>query len=388
MNLLSVDDLKELVEQPQGLCVSIYMPTYRVGTEIQQNSIRFKNLIRQAEEKLAEHGLDRNEIVEFLQPVQEKLDREDFWQHQSELLGIFIAKGFLHFYQLPFSFEELVVVSDQFHLKPLMPLLTGDGVFYILALSQKEVRVFECTRYSATEVEVANLPKSLDEALQYDETAKDGQFRISTSRGGTNNSAQHAGSFHGQGSPDRDKMQEDILQYFYLIDRAISEHLRGKKAPLVLVGVEYLFPIYREANTYPYLVAQGITGSPKTLKLEALHEEALPIVEPLFLQELQDAIDRYQQLAGSNKTCSDLQEAVSAAYFGRIDELFVAVGVQKWGTFNPETSTIQLHPEAEVGDEDLLNSVAIQTILNGGTVYALEPEKVPERAPLAAIFRY
>lgn len=388
MNLLSVDDLKELVEQPQGLCVSIYMPTYRVGTEIQQNSIRFKNLIRQAEEKLAEHGLDRNEIVEFLQPVQEKLDREDFWQHQSELLGIFIAKGFLHFYQLPFSFEELVVVSDQFHLKPLMPLLTGDGVFYILALSQKEVRVFECTRYSATEVEVENLPKSLDEALQYDETAKDGQFRISTSRGGTNNSAQHAGSFHGQGSPDRDKMQEDILQYFYLVDRAISEYLRGKKAPLVLVGVEYLFPIYREANTYPHLVAQGITGSPKTLKLEALHEEALPIVEPLFLQELQDAIDRYQQLAGSNKTCSDLQEAVSAAYFGRIDELFVAVGVQKWGTFNPETSTIQLHPEAEVGDEDLLNSVAIQTILNGGTVYALEPEKVPERAPLAAIFRY
>lgn len=388
MNLLSVDDLKELVEQPQGLCVSIYMPTYRVGTEIQQNSIRFKNLIRQAEGKLAEHGLDRNEIVEFLQPVQEELDREDFWQHQSELLGIFIAKGFLHFYQLPFSFEELVVVSDQFHLKPLMPLLTGDGVFYILAVSQKEVRVFECTRYSATEVEVENLPKSLDEALQYDETAKDGQFRISTSRGGTNNSAQHAGSFHGQGSPDRDKMQEDILQYFYLVDRAISEYLRGKKAPLVLVGVEYLFPIYREANTYPHLVAQGITGSPKTLKLEALHEEALPIVEPLFLQELQDAIERYQQLAGSNKTCSDLQEAVSAAYFGRIDELFVAVGVQKWGTFNPETSTIQLHPEAEIGDEDLLNSVAIQTILNGGTVYALEPEKVPECAPLAAIFRY
>jgi hypothetical protein len=26
--------------------------------------------------------------------------------------------------------------------------------------------------------------------------------------------------------------------------------------------------------------------------------------------------------------------------------------------------------------------------LNGGTVYAVEPEKVPDDAPLAAVFRY
>jgi hypothetical protein len=68
--------------------------------------------------------------------------------------------------------------------------------------------------------------------------------------------------------------------------------------------------------------------------------------------------------------------------------LFVAVGVQQWGSFNPETSTIDLHPEAQPGDEDLLNAAAIQTLLNGGTVYAVEPEKVPDEAPLAAVFRY
>jgi hypothetical protein len=58
------------------------------------------------------------------------------------------------------------------------------------------------------------------------------------------------------------------------------------------------------------------------------------------------------------------------------------------GSFNPETSTIDLHPEAQPGDEDLLNAAAIQTLLNGGTVYAVEPEKVPDEAPLAAVFRY
>jgi hypothetical protein len=83
-----------------------------------------------------------------------------------------------------------------------------------------------------------------------------------------------------------------------------------------------------------------------------------------------------------------LREAVAAAYYGRIDHLFVAVGVQQWGNFDPQANELQIHSENEPGDEDLLNAAAIQTVLNGGTVYALEPQAVPEQAPLAAVFRY
>jgi len=55
-------------------------------------------------------------------------------------------------------------------------------------------------------------------------------------------------------SPDRDKRQEGILQFFHMIDEALHENCGIKKAPLVVAGVEYLFPIYQEANTYPDLV--------------------------------------------------------------------------------------------------------------------------------------
>ncbi|MBD1938481.1 hypothetical protein [Microcoleus sp. FACHB-68] len=389
MTLLSVEELKNLVEQPTGVSVSIYMPIYRVGQEIQQNPVRFKNLVREAEDKLEEFGFEKTEIRKMLEPALQEIDEATFWENQNNGLAIFIAPDFFHYYRSPLSFDELVVVADNFHLKPLMPLLTGDGLFYVLALSQQQVRLLECTRSSATEVEVENLPKSMDDALQYDPTAKDGQFRISTSKGGTNNSFQHAGSFHGQGSPDQDKSQQDIEQYFHMIDHALHEFLRNRKAPLVLAGVEYLFPIYREANTYPHLVAEGITGNPEHLKPEELQEQALPIVEPIFLQAQQEAMERYQELAAiTEKTSTDLKEAVPAAYYGRVEELFVAVGVQQWGTFNRDTNTIEIHQEAEVGDDDLLNSAAIQTILNGGTVYAVEPEKVPAEAPLAAVFRY
>lgn len=387
MSLLSVDELKTLAEPLSSIGVSLYMPACRVGAETQQNPIRFKNLIKQAEAELQDHGLSRTAATELLQPALE-LDRHEFWQHQDEGLVIFLAEGLFRYYQLPLKFEELVVVSDRFHLKPLFPLLTGDGEFYILALSQKQVRVFQGSRYNVEELEVAGLPKSMDEALQYDETAQDGQFRISTSKGGTANPMPQAGSFHGQGSPDRDDVKQDILQYFHLIDRALHEVLRDKTAPLVLVGVEYLMPIYREANTYQHLLEAGITENPENLKSEELHAQAWSIVEPYFLQTQQQAIAHYHELTGTGKTSTDLKEAISGAYYGRVEQLFVAVGIQEWGNFDPQANELRIHADAEPGDEDLLNSAAIQTLLNGGEVYAVEPDQVPDQASLAAVFRY
>lgn len=390
MSLLSIDELKALVEQPKGLSVSIYMPIYRLAAEVHQNSTRLKNLMREAQRLIVESGMSDEQAWQFLQPVADLLDsNEAFWQeNNNDGLAVFLASGVFRYYRLPLNFDELVVVTDRFHLKPLLPLLTGDGLFYVLTLSQQNIKLFECTRHSVQEVELEDVPKSLDEALQYDETAKDGQFRINTSRGGTSNPFQHSGSYHGQGSPDRDKHQEDILQFFHAVDQGLQKYLCSKNAPLVLAGVEYLFPLYREANSYNHLVEEGITGNPKLLKPEELQAQAWKIVEPQFFKEQQEAIEHYKELTVTGKASNDLKEVVPAAYYGRVEQLFVAVGVQQWGLFNPTSNTIDVHSQPELGDEDLLDAAAVQTILNGGTVYAVEPEKVPDKALLAAVFRY
>jgi hypothetical protein len=158
--------------------------------------------------------------------------------------------------------------------------------------------------------------------------------------------------------------------------------------PLVLAGVDYLLSLYKEANTYPHLVDKGIEGNPEELSAEELHEHAWAIVHPLFSSAQKEAAARYRQLAGSEQASSDLKEVVPAAYHGRVDTLFAAVGLQQWGAFDPDTNAVHLHEEAEPGDEDLLDLAAVHTLLNKGTVYAVEPEKVPDEAPLAAVLRY
>jgi len=387
MDLLSSDELKALVAEPKAQpCVSIYMPTERMSAETLQNPIRFKNAIRQAEAELVSYGLRPEDARRLLEPATQ-LDDYDFWQHQSDGLAIFIAPEMLRYYRLPLNFEEWVVVSDRFHFKPLLPLMTGDGCFYILALSQDEVRLLQGSRYSVMEVELEDIPHSLAEALRYDDTEKHLQRRTSTPRGGTANPKPQAGTFHGQGE-GIDEANSDLLRFFQKLDAGLQDFLSGKKIPLILAGVEYLFPIYREANGYPHLMDAGITGNPEELKPEELHAKAWEIVAPHFQQAQQEAVELYREMIGTGKTSTNLEETVSAAYYGRVDQLFVALDAQQWGSFDPEANTVETHSEAEPGDQDLLDAAAIQTFLNGGVVYAVEPGQVPDEAPMAAVFRY
>jgi hypothetical protein len=385
MRLLTRRELRALSEERGDACVSLYIATHRAGAEIQQDPIRLKNLLKEAEATLITMGLRSPDAGELLEPAQALLEDHEFWQHQSDGLALFLSPGSFRGYRLPFKFDELVVVTNRFHVKPLLPLLSGDGRFYVLALSQNEVRMLQGTRYSVAEVDLEDVPKSLAEALRYDDPERQLQFHTQTQTPGGR--GDRGAAFHGHGVvSDEDK--EDILRFFQKVDEGLQDVLGDEQSPLVLAGVEYLLPIYAEANTYSNLISGGVKGNPEALGSEDLHKRAWEIVEPHFQEAQVRAIARYEQLASTEQASSDVRTVVPAAHHGRVDTLFVAVGQQHWGAFDPQTNTIEIHGEEEPGDEDLLDLAAVQTLLHGGKVYALEPAEVPDGVPVAAVFRY
>jgi len=194
--------------------------------------------------------------------------------------------------------------------------------------------------------------------------------------------------FHGQGVGAEVPKKDNILRYFHLLDKGLAELLRDKRAPLVLAGVDYLFPIYREANSYPYLLDEGVSGSPEGLSADELHNEAWAIVQPCFQKAQQDAVALYRQSVGTGLASSDVKEIIPAACHGRVGSLLVALGFQQWGVFDYDSDEVILRQEAEPGDEDLSDLAAIQTFLNGGAVYVVSPEDVPDSGQMAAVFRY
>ena len=53
MDILTRAELEQLMRKEQPGCVSIYLPTHRTGVETQQDPIRLKNLLREAEKQLS-----------------------------------------------------------------------------------------------------------------------------------------------------------------------------------------------------------------------------------------------------------------------------------------------------------------------------------------------
>jgi len=359
------------------------MPTHRIPTQNQQDRTRLKNLIRRAQESLQAYGLRPAEAESLLEPATNLLGAIPFWKDKRDGLALFLAPGEFRHYQLPTSFEPLVVVAHRFHIKPLLAFLGGNE-FFVLALSQNAVRLFEGSRFGLSAInDLEGVPKSLADALKYEELIKQVQFRTGIGVGGAR--GERAAMFHGQSADDT---KDRILRYFRQIDQGLRDMLREEQAPLVLAGVEYLLPIYKEANTYQYLLDEGITGNPEGVSPEELHRQAWALVQPHFQREQQQAAARYRQLAGTGRTSQDPKEIVPGAYHGRVELLFVALGRQQWGDYDPGTNRVNLYPEAQPGSSDILDLAAAQTLLHGGAVYAVERAEAPEEALLAAVFRY
>ena len=386
MDNLTIDQLKGLAQQIAFPSISIYLPTDRTGQDTQKDQLRFKNLLRDAEKQLLSSGMKPREVAKLLKPAQELLSRDPhFWMHLYEGLALFMTSEDFQFYRLPFRVEELLIIAQSYYIKPVLPLFTNNGHYYILAISQDEVRLFEGTRNSVGQIDLPEeAPKSLEEARQFKDPQKQLQFQTGTSQGGMRD-----GVFHGQG-PGDEEQKVWIESYFNLVDIGLKEILREQKAPLILAGVDYLFPIYRKVSGYVNIMQAGITGNPEQLRPEKLQQLAWPIVEAYFNQETKKTVEQYQQLAGTDQAADDIEEIVTAAFNGRVDKLVLSVATRVWGSFTPETGKVFIDPRGQ-GDQnnlELLDFAAMKTLQNGGTVYALDQEEMPTNSPIAAVFRY
>lgn len=385
MEPLSKSDLQRLIQIRDQCCISIYMPTHRSFAQMEQDQIRFKNLLRRAE-KIAE-GLNTagGTLGDSLAGARQLLQDESFWRRTSDGLALFLSPGHLMPYRLPLEFEEFVDSASRFHIKPLLPFFSGDGRFYVLALSQNAVRLIECSRFSAVHLELPEVGGGLQETLGYDkESGTQLQFHTGAAGGGGKRPA----LFHGH-AVDAEDDKDEICQYFRTVDRKLCEILQGDAAPLVLAGVDYLLPLYRDVSDYRHLLDDGITGNPEDRPAEELQAAAWRIVQPHFKKNQQASLDRYHRSAGTGLTSNDLRVIVPAAGHARVEVLFVAVSDQRWGRYDAERNEVILDEHPSHDSEDLLNLAAVETLMHGGTAYALNPDQLPEpEFPAAALLRF
>ncbi|MEX1121627.1 MAG: hypothetical protein WD491_15050 [Balneolales bacterium] len=381
MDIISAEELHELVEKRSPHSLSLFMPSHKTGEGMMQDPIRIKNLLKQAEIALKEQGV--RHVHDFLEPIEAKMNDLNFMQHMNDGLAVFRTSDMERFYRLPIQFEELVTVNKRFHIKPLLPLFSENGKFYILALSQKKIRLFHGTRNTVTELEIQDVPLSLQEYLKFDEFERSTQFHTEMAR--APGEGVRSAMFFGHEADN--EIKEQIGRWFREIDRVITPSLNGD--PLMLYGVEYLHPVYHKANNYNGLLDRvKVTGNPDALRSKEIHEKAWQAIEPHFAKGKEQDAARFSALAGTGKTASTVNDAVAAAAHGRVDVLFVPKNKYFWGTYNSEEARVEKKVRGDDGAEDLIDLAAVYTVVNSGAVYTVNQDEIPGDGEVAGVFRY
>jgi hypothetical protein len=377
------------LEYQDDICISIYLPSQYTGAEIKVAPFRLGQLLDGVEAQLVAQGYRLSDIHALLEPARSLPvgARAPFWQHQQEGLALFLGKNLFLHYRLPIAFREQVSIGRRFTIRPLIPLLTGDGIFYVLALSENQVRFLRGTRFRIEEASLGDAPHSMAETLRFDEFEKQVQQHSSASGGPGGG---RASIFHGQGDAgDAAVNRAHLSRFLHEVDVEVCSLLHDEQAPLVLAGIDSVRGIYRAVSHYPAIVETGIAGNPDRLSKEQLHQHAWTILDPHFQQPRQVALEEFCRLysSGDHHTQHDWRNLIMAAFCQRVETLFVPDETEVWGTFDQNTTTMSLHTQQEPGDEDLVDAAAFYTLQNRGTVYELPKIEMPYELPVAAILR-
>jgi len=376
------DDLLTLAKEGTAPSVSIYMPTDVKDTGGGKNPVRFKTLLTKARRAFETQKVDARQAEAIFSPAAALIGERPFWQQMGHGLGVLLSPNTSRWVRLPYRVPELAYVGERFHLVPLLPL-AASGSFRLLALSLDGAKLYRGDRFRLTEIHTA-LPGPMEEALG--EVADEKQLQFHT--GTPPSTGRRPAVFHGHGDPyDDTERKKAIARYFRLVDQAVHAHLPSNEL-LVLAGVDYLLPMYREVSRHPRMADKGVVGNPFALTAADLHAQALPLVKPYLDRDQAQAREKFASLSGTGKAITGIGEAFTAARHGRVETLFVPWGVHVWGRESPGEAGPALHDRPEPGDEDLINSVAVETLVTGGNVYTVAPDEVPGGDTLAAVLRY
>lgn len=384
MKILLRKELKELLEQPRELGVSIYLPTRHTGDSV-EGPIRLRNLVRKAEKLLVEAGMRDTVARRLLAPLLEMRGDDPVWQSPGDALALFVSPSLFRYYRLPFNVPETVLASERFHITPLVKLFSSDRMFYVLALSQNSVRLIQCSGDSQRDVTPENVPASLAEHLRYDSQERQVQYHSSGLSSGPagRGSAVQTGQ---EGGASRNK--DNIVRFFAAVDRGLHELLKEEHSPLVIAGVDYLHPLYRQANTYPHLMSGGIEGNPDDMTSQMLQSKGRVFAQAFFEEDKAKALRMYRTRADKGQTADDLGKVVNEAVDGHVFKLFVAGDVRLWGTHDRDQRSVTVHEKQQRGDENLIEYAAEHVLMTGGTLFVMDPGEMPAASPLAAILRY
>jgi hypothetical protein len=336
----------------EGPAVTLEVDSRRHGIVAPDGPRRAKSLIDRARRTLEHATLDGQPIPTGT--VRDLVTRllaiggdPDTWRHGAEGTVIIATPSHSGVWRTGRVDLDRVDVSTHPRIRPLLGLTSGVGPFTILALSLDRVRILRGDDTHLEEIPLGRTPRSIGDALWF----QDEERRITQHSAGSGTEVM----FHGHAAGG-EQTNLRVRQFVSLVNDGLVEILRERHAltqPVIVAGVAEHLSELRGVTSLPDLVDVPIPGNHLLATDRELHAAAIEILSGRLGHDT--VLSRRARLAGTGLTIDAMAELVEAADHGRIDQLIVETGAERWPA------------DGELADE-IVDQLIVATLRHGGEV--------------------
>jgi hypothetical protein len=361
--MISRSELRRLQTHNDYPSISLLAPTHRTSPANKRDRIVVKNLVAEAQKRLAGE-FKKREVAKVLQNLTKLVDRID-WEHSLDGLAIFASKDDATAIDLPFTVKPRLVIDATFATRDLVFTLNRAIRYRVLVLTEKPTRLFDATTNVLTEVTTKPFPM------------------VHKGPGGASRLP------GGQGINRSAVRDESHRQFFRQVDEALAVIQKDDRLPIVVVGVDRYLAFFHEVTQDPDAIIGVVDGSYDNPNPAALGKLVWPVFKAGSTLRRTKALVRLKEAVSINRHASGIIQVWRAAFEKRVQILLVETDFSYPANLSPDGSLlVPYEGKGPKAFDDAVDEVIEKVLADGGEVFFYEPGVLDLHQKIAAVLRY
>jgi len=338
MTNLTEHFLKKLMASKHGIHLSAYIENMGILRDVK---LQLREAIDTATEIL-EPAISEHEVKRFLFPIEKLITDERALRNLSSNFALFRTFESFRVVSIPTDIEQICVVSDSFHVKPLLSWMQADPEFLIFTIDKSNVNVY------------ASNGKTVDFIDLY---------RRSCSITNVN--------------------QIDFSDCFDWLNEWLDHNKISASKNIFVATHEKIGQkdLHRIVRPNVFLLSRNTSSHIKNIA-EAANRQMKEINE----KEIERNLIDFNFATTMELTQNNIADIARCAVKGEIAKLLIAKDVNVFGTVNRSSGKLAINPfQLDHKDDDILDDLAQIVVLNGGKVLAVDKNCIPGKRVAIAI---
>ncbi len=355
---LTIKELKDIISES---CITIIMNTHRTKPDNLRDPINLKNLVSNAEERLLNDESKKyaRALVQRIKELEASIDHN----YNLDSLVLFVNEDIAEYVRLPITVEDRVVIDHTFATRDLVRAMHMETNYYVLALSQRQVRLIEAFNDKVVQ-EVGG-------AFPIDNT----QF-YSTNKTEMSNAS---------------RLTNLVGEFFNRVDKELNKVRQSHALPVLLCTEEGNFNEYLKIADQRHSIFDFYLNMNRLEEKDhAIVREAWPLVRKYTEDKNNARVAELKRAVSTGKFLSDVTDIWRAINEGRIQTLFIEQGLFQPGFI--ETGNVTFASEADRDKKEVVDDIydeLIEANMNfGGDVVFLPKGELTDFNGFGAITRY